>query len=317
MKLDEWLRLMNEDDNSVVTQLQELLWTFNVFNSINETRRAEFEAGGSSSALNSVIADFMDRGFVLGMATGIRKLWERGHSNEDKQIVSLRRVLDDVNAHAHLISRENYVCYDGLPFSNLDDFLIDKNTSFNKVNDFQAAAEYHRLDTRGPNASFMASLMHKSFDQISNFDPTSAHHARKDRIDPDIFGRLTTHVNDSGIEKLKIYTDKILVHAGDRKSRDVAYSEVGKKISIGGFKDCIKALYEASAFLGSNILGDSDPGGFTTAQFNVFEKLEFPWCAKERHNIPSEAWESFANEVSNWDSFRDKYCHPPRLTKGA
>jgi hypothetical protein len=316
MKQEEWLNLMNADANSVVKQLQEVLWAFNVFNSINETRRAEFEAGSNSSALNSVIADFIDRAFVLGMATGIRKLWERGNSNDDKQIVSLRRVLDDVKDHAHLISRENYVCHNGLPFDNVASHQRFQPTNLENPDELQATAEYRRLDTQGPNAFYMASLMHKSFDKISNFDPISANRDRKDRINSNIFDCLTTHVNDSGIEKLKTFTDKVLVHAGDRKSRDVAYAKVGK-ITISGFKDCIKALYEASAFLGSNILGDSHPGGFATAQFNVFEKLEYPWCAEERQKIASEAWEAFANEVSNWDSFRDKYCSPPGLTKEA
>jgi hypothetical protein len=162
----------------------------------------------------------------------------------------------------------------------------------------------------------MASLMHTSFDRISNFDPTSANRARDDLIDLKFFDFLTTHVESSGIEDLKTFTDKILVHAGDRKSRDTAYLKVSE-ITISGFKKCIKALYEASAFLRVDILWDSDPGGFQTAQHDVFEKLEYPWCAKERLNIPSEAWKAFANEVSNWDSFRDKYCSTPGLAKGA
>jgi hypothetical protein len=47
-KRDEWLRLMNDDEHAVVKQIRELLWLFNVFSTIEETRRLEHESGGNS-----------------------------------------------------------------------------------------------------------------------------------------------------------------------------------------------------------------------------------------------------------------------------
>lgn len=304
-KHSEWLYLMNDDDHAVTKQLQEVLWVLNVFISINETRRLEHEAGGNSSALNSVIAEFIDNGFVLSIASGIRKLWEQSNTNRNKQIVSLLRVIDDVKKNAHLITRENYVCYDGLPY---DYQAVRSNWEKRNLGQSDISGKVFRLDTSGPNAFGMSALLHKSFDRISFQDSNNSKHSRTDQIDPRILERLIAHVKEAEISEIKTLADKLLLHAGDRVSRELA-SKAPAILTINKLKRCVKALYEASAFLGSTVLGRSHPGGFQIAQYNVFEKLEHPWCAKEHKNKISEVWDEFTTEVSHWDASKEFENH--------
>ena len=300
-KLGEWLLLMNDDEHAVVKQIHELLWIFNVFSTIEETRRLEHKAGGNSAALNPVIAEFINDGFVVCVANGIRKLWEKSKDDPNKQIVSLHRVIDDVAKNAHLFTRENYVCHNGLPF----DYEAVESTRMRIIlNETKTPARTPRVsrtEKQGPLASGMSRLFHKSFDRISIAQQSSEGRSRSEGIDPAVFERLKSHVNMSGIENINLVANKLLFHAGDRRSREAVRSRIDR-VDVDEFKQVVKALYEASAFLGSDILMDGHPGGFPTAQYDVFEKLEHLWCTQTNLGSVGAVWQSFASEVSNWDA---------------
>src|SRR5260370_12340183 len=116
-KRSEWLHLLNgKDDHAVCRQISAMLWNDAVFRVANESRRLSREAGRSSSSRNWSLAQFMDQGFVATQTLSIRKLMERASNKPARQVISLRRVLDDIKEHRALFTRENYVAHDGLPY---------------------------------------------------------------------------------------------------------------------------------------------------------------------------------------------------------
>lgn len=116
-KRTDWLHmLVGDKQHSISTQISEMLWNDAVFRTVNEARRLARIGDYKSSARNFSIAHFMDQGWVAWQALAIRKLMEPAARQPEKQVISLRRVIDEITANRALITRENYVCHDGLPF---------------------------------------------------------------------------------------------------------------------------------------------------------------------------------------------------------
>jgi hypothetical protein len=65
------------------------------------------------SAQSGLLAHFLDQGYVATQVLAIRRLLD-----SRKDVFSLRRLLDNITTHQHLITREIYVCNDGLPYDS-------------------------------------------------------------------------------------------------------------------------------------------------------------------------------------------------------
>jgi hypothetical protein len=300
-KRDEWLRLMNDDEHAVVKQIRELLWLFNVFSTIEETRRLEHESGGNSSALNTDIAKFINNGFAVTVVNGIRKLWDIKSKKSKRQIISLHRVIHEMKNEARLFTRENCVCHDGLPF-DYEAVASDRNRQIlEDHSNADKSSREERPETRGPKYPGMSRALHKSFDEVSAFYLKSKTRSRSEIIDKEVFERLEKHVEESGIERIIDVANKLLLHAGDQESRNFVRSRTNS-ISLDNFKIVLKAIYNSADFVCSRILMDNHLGGFRAAQRDVLEKLEHPWCAQTNFGAVGAVWRSFASEVSNWDA---------------
>jgi hypothetical protein len=107
----EWLHLLeNDEEHSTTGQLGALLWQDAAFHLFNEMRKGA--PGGRPPTITSpLLAEALDNGYVTNMILGIGRLIDRR-----SDVVSLRRVFDDVRAQRSLITREIFVCFDGLRF---------------------------------------------------------------------------------------------------------------------------------------------------------------------------------------------------------
>jgi hypothetical protein len=157
-KRAEWLHLLNGDlDHAVWRQITAMLWNDAVFRMANEARRLSRQGGYQSSARNWTLAQFMDQGFVATQTLSIRKLMEKASANPARQVVSLRRVLDDIKAHRHLISREHYVAHDGLPY---DPEPGERAHIERIMKRGKSGAHSEWLATTGPQAWSVARMVH-------------------------------------------------------------------------------------------------------------------------------------------------------------
>jgi hypothetical protein len=110
-KRTAWAYLMEHDpEQSVTAQITSLLWQDATFRLFNEMRAG---APGSRppTITSPLLAEALDSGYVTNMILGIGRLVDRG-----RDVVSLRRVLNEVRANRSLITREAYVCFDGMRF---------------------------------------------------------------------------------------------------------------------------------------------------------------------------------------------------------
>lgn len=290
----EWLHMLSGDKHhSVSTQISEMLWNDAVFRTVNEARRLARAGGYKSSALNWSIARFMDQGWVAWQALAIRKLMERAAAKPEKQVISLRRVIDEISENRKLITRENYVCYDGLPY--------DPEPGRAALEAYALASERKPrltgLPTKGPYAWHMATMCHEEFDKLSGISADKR--SRGDLIMPAVFEQIEKELSESGWRGISDIANKFIAHAADEYSRSKSIDdEIG--FSLDMIERCHRAICRAFAQLYGPILWQGSHGLFPIPQFNYFENLEVVWLRGEDVTALEKFWRQRTEQVKAW-----------------
>jgi len=91
------------------------------------------------------------------MTLGIRKLVDR-----DPKTHSVWNVIALVERRPELLTREKFICYDGLPY---DYEAVQRK--YHRVAQFEGSSHVSWLPTKGRDAVAMSEMMHKAFDRLS------------------------------------------------------------------------------------------------------------------------------------------------------
>jgi hypothetical protein len=124
---------------------------------------ASFASDEETTALsNDLLNEALITGHVATQLLAIRRLMDNS-----KNVISLRRLLKDVRTDFGLFTRENYVCYDGLPYDyeSVRRARLTANT----------VAGRHRgiwAPTSGPGADGVSEIAHLRFDKLAGVDPS-------------------------------------------------------------------------------------------------------------------------------------------------
>ena len=103
-----WLSWLDTDEHHAIwTVLSEMVWKEVGFRTLSNL------AGDDANALNNpLVAEALLEGHVATQVLAIRRLVDDSSSG----VISLRKLLKDMTGDKHLFTRENYVCFDGLPY---------------------------------------------------------------------------------------------------------------------------------------------------------------------------------------------------------
>jgi hypothetical protein len=104
-----WLSWINTDEHHAIWDvLSRMVWTDVSFRSMTQ-----FAIDDENSALhNSILTEALIGGHLATQVLAIRRLVD----NRGDDVISLRKLLKDIRSHFTLLTRENYVCFDGLPY---------------------------------------------------------------------------------------------------------------------------------------------------------------------------------------------------------
>jgi hypothetical protein len=127
---------------------------------------------------NTLLAEALLDDHVATQVLAIRRLID--DRNDD--IISLRRLVKDLKRNFGLFTRENYVCFDGLPFDN--------EAVQHKEMMERAGKWYFWGATSGPAAHGTSRMAREQFDKLASIDP--AKRSRDDRlpVSPDDLGQM-------------------------------------------------------------------------------------------------------------------------------
>jgi hypothetical protein len=289
-KRREWVDLLDHDEQSVSGQLATLAWNDAVFRLFNEGWRQHDDARPTAS-MNRQLHQALTNGYVANLVLGVSRLTDAGKvtRNNDKNVVSLRRVFDDVRANCGLITREVFVCYDGMVY---DTATIPPPSSRGLV-----SGVVRSEPIGGPHDDLTPELLHEKFDWLSGV-PKAAR-GRTDLIAAPIFNRIETLLSDPAVKAIRLLRDKVLAHSADASSRaSVSLKRYG--FTLAEAEAALKALVKANRAVQIDLLWNSAGSVLPVAQSDVIEHLDLPYTLSEHIGALGQFWDGLVTDRESW-----------------
>jgi hypothetical protein len=220
-----WLSWISTDEHHAIwTVLSSMVWTDVAFKTLTN-----FAVGDEANALNNhLMVEALLDGHVATQVLAIRRLVDDGNSD----IISLRRLVKDLRRNFALFTRENYVCFDGLPY----DYVAVRRARF-----MENAGNWGRggiwVPTSGPQGDGTSEIAHRQFDKLAGIDP--AKRSREDRLPASLLTTIEKWLDDSGADDLAKWSHAYLAHAGGPESRKRIADLM---VTSNKITDAIKAL---------------------------------------------------------------------------
>jgi TolB-like protein len=221
--------------------------------------------------------------YVTNMILGISRLVD-GRND----VISLRRIFNDIRAHRALITREAYVCYDGLRY---DVSKIPPPWERGILPE-----QLVGVQLGGPLDASTPTRLHQMFDRLSNTNAIARQ--RSDQVSGVVFEDIDSLLSDPLIKGFRDRRNKFVAHAADPRSRaNVSLSGYG--ITMADVEKALRLLLRANHLIQSQLLWASGGGLMPTAQFNVLEGLEGSADEKQLLEL-GEVWERLSEERDSW-----------------
>ncbi len=152
-----WLSWIDADEHHAIWQvLSSMVWSDASFKTLTQ-----FAIDDENSALNnSLLAEALLSGHVANQVLAIRHSW-----TIEVPTLSLRRLVKDLRRSWPLFTRENYVCFDGLPY---DYEAVQREEMQRMVGKGAFWGE-----ASGPGAYSTSRMAHEQFDRLAGIDPAN------------------------------------------------------------------------------------------------------------------------------------------------
>jgi hypothetical protein len=273
-----WLSWIDGDEHHAIWKvLASMVWTDVSFQTLTS-----LATGDDSNALNNtLLAEALLDGHVATQVLAIRRLMD----DSNKDIISLRRLVKDLKRNFQLFTRENYVCFDGLPY----DFEAVQHREMTE----KAGKGFFWGATTGPEAHGTARMAHEQFDRLAGIRPESR--SRGDRLPAALLATLERWLQECKAGELAEWSHAYLAHAGGPESRKkIADLQVTSHKITGAIKAMARVTEAVSAYL--LVAGGRSSALMPVAQFNPFEKLAFPVMPDGGEAAAYKTWHRLGGE---------------------
>jgi hypothetical protein len=288
-KRAQWSSWLDDDpDHAIWDTVAALVWRDTTFATVSKLA-LENPAGPLTATL---LGETIVSGHVAMQVLALRRLIDRG-----SDIISLRRLITDLRRNWHLLTRENFVCFDGLPY----DYVAVMREVW-----AERGPGVHWGETSGPKAYGTSDLLHRQFDRLSGVD--AAKRKRSDALPKSLLAKVEGWLQGSEAEEIVKWSHSYLAHAGNSQDREaIAHIQMtNNKISAA-----IRDVARVTEALAGEILyiGGRANALMPVAQYDVFERLEKPIAQDREREAAAEVWRTKSDE---WDAalqdVRDALC---------
>jgi hypothetical protein len=281
-KRRSWLSWIDTDEHHAIwTVLSDMVWTDVSFKVLTN-----FAIGDENNGLNnSLLAAALLDGHVATQVLAIRRLMDNGSSD----VISLRKLVKDIKRNFPLFTRENYVCFDALPY---DYEAVQHKEMMERIGkgSFWGA-------TSGPAAHVISRMAHEQFDQLTGI--ASENRRRDDRLPSSVLTTLDNWLSDSDADDLAQWSHTYLAHAGGPESRTKI---AALQVTAAKITDAIKALARVTEAISAYLLfaGGRSSSLMPVAQFNPFEKLDKPIMSVGGESDAYTLWHQLSGERNRY-----------------
>jgi hypothetical protein len=224
-------------------------------------------------------------------------------------VISLRRLFEKIAANRDMITRENYVCHDGLPYDP-----EEAERAFYAGKSVDEIAGIVGLPMEGPQAFSSSERLHAEFDRLSGV--AADKRKREDLVSETVFATIRELFNDKAFANILAVRHRFVAHAADEKSRaDMNLGGIG--VTLAELEKAQKIIVQIAQAIGARLLyGPSHNGIIATPQFDVF-------LAMDKAFVPTNAmmhlysfWNAHKDDRDKWTRAKlDLNPSPPRANK--
>ena len=229
-KRRQWLSWVDNDEHHAISlAVSSMAWS-----DVSIRTLSQIAITDENSALhNTLVADGLINGYIATQVLAVRRLMDKS-----KGVISLRKLIVDMRSNIKLFTRENYVCFDGLPY----DYAAVENI----------LAERHRdggafwADREGPEASDASRMAHEWFDRLTGIGPQNRN--RKDCLPFSKLKVIESWLDNSVADELAKWSHEFLAHAGSETGRT---EFLDRRPTFDKISEAIKILAQATEALSS------------------------------------------------------------------
>lgn len=294
-KRRQWLSWIDTDEHHAIWDvISSMVWRDAAFNALRH-----FAVSNESNALNNpLLGEALIDGHVAMQVLAIRRLVDNRND-----VISLRRLLKDLRSHFVLFTRENCVCFDGLPY---DYEAVQQREMTKRI---EAGGGPRWGERSGPNAHATSQMMHKQFDELAGIDP--ANRLRADQLPISLLVTIEKWLVESDADGLAKWSHAFLAHAGGPEQRERLANQLVTANKITG---AIKAVARVTEGVSRWLLFASGRTNalMPVAQFNPFEKLDVQIMEP---NSLQDAWNLWHQLSAERDRYLDEV--DGELTRGS
>jgi hypothetical protein len=276
-----WLSWINDDEHHAIWQvLSSMVWTDASFKLLTH-----FALGDESNALsNTLLGQALIDGHVATQVLSIRRLVD-----QRSDVISIRRLLKDLKRNFGLFTRENFVCFDGLPY---DYEAVQHKEMMERVGTGPFWGQ-----TSGPGAHGTSRLAHEQFNRLIGVRPEDRQ--RSDKLPVSLLTTIERWLDECGADELAKWSHVYLAHAGAPEAR-TRISEL--LVTANKITDAIKAMARVTEAISAWLLfaGGRSNTLMPVAQFNPLDKLDRPIMKAGDETNAQRVWEQLSDERNRY-----------------
>jgi hypothetical protein len=251
-----------------------------------------FAMNDTNSALNNtLLGEALIDGHVATQVLAIRRLVDDGND-----IISLRRLVKDIRRNFGLFTRQNYVCFDGLPY--------DYDAVIRKEMIAHVGKGPFWGQTSGPSAHGASRRAHEQFDRLAGIEPENR--SREDQLPKSLMTTIERWLDESGADELAKWSHAYLAHAGAQDARKRSPDAL---VTADKIADAIRALARVTEAISAYLLlvGGLSNNLMPVAQFSPFDKLDKPIMQPDGKDEAYKLWHSLSDERNHYlDGIEDE-----------
>lgn len=278
-----WLRWINSDEDHAIWQaISSMVWRDAAFKAL-----IHFAVANENNGLNNpLLAEALIEGHVATQVLTIRRLVDKGNG-----VISLRRLINDLKRNLALLTRENCVCFDGLPY---DYQTVQQREMIERI---KAGGGPYWAERSGPNAHITSRMMHEQFDKLGGIDPVKR--SREDRLPASLLATIERWLDEGEADGLAKWSHAYLAHAGGPEPRERI---AGQLVTANKITEAITALARVTEGISRWLLFASGRTSslMPVAQFNPFERLDVQIMAPGGLRDACKVWHQLCDERNHY-----------------
>jgi hypothetical protein len=269
-----------DEPHSIEQQIQQMLFNDLVYRSLTSARE-NVPNTIEVSARTGTLVYLLDSGYVTTQVLAISKLLD-----DRKDVISVMRLLKDVERHRDVITRENYVSGRGYPYDPTP--VHDGPT--------QTRDENFGLSLPGQGDWIYSHHLHEQFDRLTGKNPSNR--SRDDRIPKSVFKRLHEWLGSASIKRLDFVRDKYLAHSSNAAQRN---GEKFQGIRFTEIDEAQRAIVRVERVLSDLILARQIARSVVPLPpLGLFSNLDIPYATRAAQEAMYQRWDELTKERDDW-----------------